>query len=133
MATGQGTVTINFGAFPGAQEASVTNANTLLNDGVTLSFRARLTPASDPLVEITNAPNGFVNVGAGKGMFGLRQAGSSGMIISFSLNNAVEDTGPSTTFNFGQAGLHMNGLNGDARSALGRGVFTTSCRSWQES
>src|SRR5207247_1517582 len=91
----------------------------VLNDGVTLTFRARLTPPSavDPLTELANAPNGFVNVSDGKGIFGIRQAGSSGMIISFSLNEAMEDTGTNTpAFNFGQAGLHMNDLNGDTRS-----------------
>src|SRR3954469_24277295 len=104
--------THNISADPG-----VTNANTLLNDGVTLSFRARLTPASDPLMELTNAPNGFVNANDGKGLFGIRQAGGSAMIISFSLNQAIDDTGPTTSFNFGSAGLHMNNLNGDVRSA----------------
>lgn len=109
-----------------SQEAAVTNANTLLNDGVTLSFRARLTPAppADPLTELTNAPNGFVNLSAGKGMFGIRQSGSSGMIISFSLNNAVEDTSTNATFNFGQAGLHMNTLNGNSGSAVDPGFGT---------
>jgi hypothetical protein len=33
------------------------------------------------------------------------------------LNNAVEDLTASSTFSFGQAGLHMNSLNGDIRSA----------------
>src|SRR5205814_114442 len=98
-----------------AQDLTVTNASTLLNDGVTLTFRTRLTPPTDPLLELTNAPNGFVNVNDGKGMFGIRQAGSSGMIISFSLNQAVEDLSTNTTFNFGQAGLHMNNLNGNVR------------------
>jgi uncharacterized repeat protein (TIGR01451 family) len=101
-----------------AQETTVTNAGTLLNDGVTLTFRARLTPPTDPLVELTNAPNGWVNNSDGKGIFGLRQSGSSGMIVGFSLNNAVEDTGTSTTYHFGQAGLHFNNLNGDTRSSF---------------
>src|SRR5437667_688410 len=99
-----------------AQDTSVTNGTTLLNDGVTLTFRARLTPPTDPLTELTNAPNGFVNINDGKGMFGIRQAGSSGMLISFSLNQAVEDLSTNASFNFGQAGLHMNNLNGDSRS-----------------
>src|SRR3954471_15045273 len=98
-------------------DPATTNANTFLNDGVTLSFRARLTPATDPLIELTNAPNGFVNVNDGKGMFGIRQAGGGGMIISFSLNQAIEDTAATTSFNFASAGLHMNNLNGDIRSA----------------
>src|ERR1051326_5873619 len=101
-----------------AQDTNVVNATNLLNDGVTLTFRARLTPPppADPLTELTNAPNGFVNVSDGKGMFGLRQAGSGGMLISFSLNEEVEDLSTNTSFNFTQSGLHMNNLNGDLRS-----------------
>lgn len=99
------------------RELPTASATSLLDNGVTLSFRARLTPASDPLVELTNAPNGFVNVLDGKGMFGVRQAGGNGMLISFSLHQASEDTSATAAFNFGQAGLHMNNLNGDARSA----------------
>jgi uncharacterized repeat protein (TIGR01451 family) len=100
-----------------AQETAVTNASTLLNDGVTLTFRARLTPSSDPLIELTNAPNGLVNYSDGKGMFGLRQAGGNGLLVSFSLSQASEDTNTTGSFNFAQAGLHVNNLNGDARSA----------------
>lgn len=100
-----------------AQDTAVTNAATLLNDGVTLTFRARLTPTNDPLLEITNAPNGHVNNTDGKGMFGLRQSGSSGMIISFSLGQAIEDTNATGNFTFAGAGLHMNNLNGNARNA----------------
>lgn len=99
-----------------ALDASVTNADTLLNDGVTLTFRARLTPPGDPWIELTNAPNGLVNNADGKGMFSIRQAGGGGMLIGFSLNQAVEDTSTSATFNFGQAGLHMNHLNGNFRT-----------------
>src|ERR1043166_1307017 len=132
VSTSNGIVTIEDAVSPGASgndnrrfyftrnissDPGVTNANTLMNDGVTLSFRARLTPASDPLIELTNAPNGFVNVNDGKGMFGIRQAGSNGMAISFSLNQATEDTALTTSFNFASAGLHMNSLNGDVRSA----------------
>ncbi len=103
-----------------AMDSSVTNVSSILNSGVTLSFRTRLTPPppGDPLTELTNAPNGYMNNTSGRGMFGIRQSGGSGMIISFSLNQAVEDLGASTSYNFNQAGLHMNGLNGNARSAL---------------
>lgn len=94
---------------------SVTNANTMLNDGVTFTFRARLTPLTDPLIELTNPPNGFINVADGKGMIGMRQSGNSGMIISFSLNMAAEDTNATTMYNFPAAGLHMNNLNGNVR------------------
>ena len=99
------------------QDTPVTNAASLLNDGVTLTFRARLTPADDPRLELTNAPNGWVNANGGKGIFGLRQ-GRDTNIISFSLNKAVEDTATNTTFNFGQAGLHMNNLNGATRTSF---------------
>src|SRR6185503_16267486 len=37
-------------------EPTVTNADTILSDGITLTFRARLTPPTDPLIELTNAP-----------------------------------------------------------------------------
>src|SRR5207249_6049929 len=42
-----------------AQESGVPNATMLLNDGVTLTFRARLTPPApaDPLTELSDAPN----------------------------------------------------------------------------
>lgn len=101
------------------QELSASAGDAILDNGVTLSFRARLTPPppADPLTELTNAPNGFVNVLDGKGMFGMRQAGANGLLISFSLGQAIEDTSVAGTFNFGQAGLHMNNLNGDLRSA----------------
>ena len=102
-----------------AQEPAVTNASTLLNDGVTLTFRARLTPGTDPFIELANAPNGFVNNSDGKGMFGMRmagQGGTNGQLISFSLAQAIEDTSPSSTYNFAQAGLHLNQLNGNTRT-----------------
>ncbi|HZO54831.1 MAG TPA: immunoglobulin domain-containing protein, partial [Bryobacteraceae bacterium] len=97
---------------------SLTNANTILSDGVTFTFRARLTPPppGDPLTELTNAPNGFINASDGKGMIGIRQVGSSGMIISFSLNMASEDTNATTLYDFPAAGLHMNNLNGNSRT-----------------
>ncbi len=101
----------------GLETAVVTNANTVLNDGITLTFRARLTPPTDPLLELTNAPNGWVNANDGKGMFGIRQSGGNGLLVSFSLNNALEDSSASATFSFNQPGLHMNNLNGNSRSA----------------
>ncbi len=99
-----------------ALDAATTNANTLLNDGVTLTFRARLTPPSDPLIQITNAPDGLVNNSDGKGMFGIRQTGDGGMLVGFSLHQSIEDITTTTTHNFGQAGLHMNHLNGSTRT-----------------
>jgi len=103
-----------------SQDGTVTNAATLLDDGVTMSFRARLTPPSptDPLTELATAPDGYVNVSDGKGMFGLRQSGGGGALISFTLNQAVEDRSTASTWNFGQAGLHMNSLNGNVTGSF---------------
>jgi len=98
-------------------EPTVTNATTLLNDGVTMTFRARLTPPTDPLLELSGVPSGLINNSDGKGMIGLRQAGAGGMILGFSLHQAVEDLNTTTTFSFAQAGLHMNNLNGDVRAS----------------
>jgi len=86
------------------QDPMVPDPDTVLDGGITLSFRARLTPPkpTDPLTELAAAPDGAVNSGDGRGMIGLRQSGGAGMILSFSLNRAVEDTGPGTTFNLGQ-------------------------------
>jgi len=100
-----------------ARESGVTNASTLLSDGVTLTFRARLTPPTDPLIEMSDAPNGWINNSDGKGVFGIRQSGGGGMAIAFSLNKAVEDLDAGSSFSFPQAGLHMNNLNGDTPSA----------------
>jgi hypothetical protein len=65
----------------------VAGAN-LLDQGVTLCFRARLTP-QDGKSEIT-MPNGYGIFSDGKGMFGIRQSSPS-ELISFSLVLADED------------------------------------------
>ncbi len=95
------------------RETSAATASTVLDNGITLSFRMRLTPPAptDPLTELAPAPNGGVNKDLGKGMIGVRQGGNGSGIISFSLNQALEDTSPTTTQNFGQSGLHMNNLS----------------------
>ncbi|MBN2508146.1 MAG: immunoglobulin domain-containing protein [Verrucomicrobia bacterium] len=102
------------------QDAQVAAPDSILNDGITLSFRARLTPAAptDPLTELAGAPNGAVNSGNGHGMIGIRQSAAPGMMLSFSLNQAVEDTSPTATYSFGQAGLHMNNLFGETPNAF---------------
>jgi hypothetical protein len=56
-----------------AQDAGVNNATTLLDDGVTITFRARLTPPTDPLLELAGVATGWVNNGDGKGIFGIHQ------------------------------------------------------------
>jgi uncharacterized repeat protein (TIGR01451 family) len=87
------------------------SALNLLDTGVTLSFRARLTP-TDAKSEIA-MPNGYGIFSDGKGMFGVRQSSPSS-IISFSLVRATEDSTPTASLNFTAAGLTMNRLNGDA-------------------
>lgn len=102
-----------------------------VNAGVTLYFRARITPSTDPLYELAPDPNGLPNGGygifnGGKGNFSVRQAGLSGGdsegIVSFSLVNATEDASPTSRLDFGASGLTMNRLNGDvATSAVDSG------------
>ncbi len=94
-----------------------------LDAGVTLYFRARLTPPTDAALELAPAPNGYGIFNGGKGMVSLRQAGPTGGtsegIVSFSLVNAIEDASPAAQLEFPQAGLTMNRLNGDeATSAV---------------
>ncbi len=89
-------------------------SSTILNDGATLNFRARVTTAG-PLDNLYPdggggiAPwpaggDGYLIHDGGKGNFGIKQA--AGGIVSFSLATAG-DTG-------GLAGLLMNNLNGTA-------------------
>jgi uncharacterized repeat protein (TIGR01451 family) len=93
--------------------------NAILNNGVTISFRARLTP-QDAKSEIP-MPNGWGIYSDGKGMFGVRQIGPSGGategLISFSLTQTANDANDTPTYNVGQPGLVMNRLNGDAPAA----------------
>jgi hypothetical protein len=70
------------------------NLNNMLDTGVTISFRARLTP-SDGKEEIT-LPNGYGIFSDGKGMFGVRQSNPSA-IISFSLVRQQEDSTPTSS------------------------------------
>ncbi|MGC8743684.1 MAG: fibronectin type III domain-containing protein [Verrucomicrobiia bacterium] len=90
--------------------------NNLLDSGVTISFRARLTPP-DGKEEIT-LPNGYGIFSDGKGMFGIRQSSPSSL-ISFSLVLQTEDSTPTSSLNFRGAGLTFNRLNGDAPSGSG--------------
>ena len=90
--------------------------NNLLDSGVTISFRARLTPPDDK-AEIP-LPNGYGIFSDGKGMFGVRQSNPSS-IISFSLVLQTEDSTPTSTLNFQSAGLTFNRLNGDAPAGSG--------------
>jgi len=88
----------------------------LLNAGVTLSFRTRLTPQSSELA----VPDGYGIFNDGKGHFGISQANPGAALISFSLVRAQEEIDSAgALFDFGSAGLTMNRLNGDVVSGGG--------------
>jgi hypothetical protein len=75
-------------------------ANNVLDTGVTLFFRTRLTPppgeinSGVPNADNSYLPNGYGIFSDGKGMFGIRQSNPSAL-ISFSLVRATEDFQPS--------------------------------------
>jgi hypothetical protein len=102
-----------------AQDSATTGASTILDTGITISFRARL-PISDPLAEIP-LPDGWGVFSDGKAHFNVHQYNGTHSIIGFSL---VRQTEPDNSFNFTDAGLTMNRLNGDAPS--GSGAVNTS-------
>ncbi|MGC8744821.1 MAG: PA14 domain-containing protein, partial [Verrucomicrobiia bacterium] len=89
---------------------------------VTITFRARLTPPTDPLLELPylrEAPNGYFNASDGKGMFSVRQSNPSS-IISFSLARSAEDrqdTDVGSQTQYPGWGLVMNNRNGTSPSA----------------
>ena len=99
---------------------SATAAKLLTN--VTLTFRARLTPPTDPLLELPylkQAPNGYFIDSDGKGMFSIRQSNPSS-IISFSLARSAEDkddTGSVAINSYPGWGLMMNNRNGTSAKA----------------
>jgi uncharacterized repeat protein (TIGR01451 family) len=98
-------------------DPGVTNPGRMLDDGLTLTFRARLTPSNiNPAADMI-LPNGFGIFKGGKGNFGFRQAGQPGIaapgLISFSLVQNVEDSSTSNSTIFPSSGLVMNRLNGD--------------------
>jgi hypothetical protein len=96
----------------------VSNPTTLLDDGVTLSFRARIptTPPLDPLYPANGGPSTWATAGYnihddGYGVFGIKQ-GTSGLgCICFSLAMDTDEGDISAN------GLTMNKLNGTAVSA----------------
>ena len=99
-----------------ANDPATTNASRILDGGITVSFRARLTqpdvvPASD---NPTNTfPDGWGLFSDGKAHFNVRESGTDSM-IGFSL---VQQTEPDNGFTFASAGLTMNRLNGDTPTA----------------
>jgi hypothetical protein len=99
-----------------ANDPATTNASRILDGGITISFRARLTqadvvPATD---NPTNTfPDGWGLFSDGKAHFNVRESGTDSM-IGFSL---VQQTEPDNGFTFASAGLTMNRLNGDTSNA----------------
>ncbi len=94
-----------------------TAADTILDDGITISFRARIS-TSGPLDQVhaggQPAPwpaggDGYVLHDAGKDVFGVRQS-TGDMLVSFALALASDDDEISVN------GLVMNDLNGNAPS-----------------
>lgn len=91
------------------QETPAGAAGNILDTGVTLYFRGRLTQPDIVPPGETPLPDGWGIFSGGKGHFGIRQSNPSS-IISFSL---VRQSEPDNSFNFPSAGLTMNRLNGD--------------------
>jgi len=98
---------------------------TFMDTGVTISFRARLTPDAALEGALTSANKGGTVGGDGKGMFGFRQ-NTGGKIVTFSLHTASpgEDGGPAPAF--AGAGLTLNKNVGDAApsGSVGNGSST---------
>ncbi|MDB6034054.1 MAG: Serine protease, subtilase family, partial [Verrucomicrobiales bacterium] len=98
----------------GLNDFGVTNASRILDNGVTLTFRARLTPGTIAPAAEMNLPNGYGIFDGGKGNFGVRQAGGANAgLISFSLVQRVEESETSSPIVFPSSGLVVNRLNGD--------------------
>jgi autotransporter-associated beta strand protein len=99
-----------------ANDAATTNAARIMDGGITIAFRARLTQADVvPATDITTNtfPDGWGLFSDGKAHFNVRSSGDDS-IVGFSL---VRQTEPDNGFTFPAAGLTMNRLNGDAPSA----------------
>ncbi len=94
-----------------AQEG-IANAGKILDNGITLTFRGRLTqPGIQPPAEFA-VPDGWGIFSDGKANFNIHQFdGTTHKIIGFSLVRASE---PDNGFVFNSAGLTYNRLNGDA-------------------
>ncbi len=95
-------------------DVDAATAGAILDDGVTISFRARI-PTSGPLDELTTGPypaegDGYVLHDGGKSIFGVRQS-TGDKIVSFALCLADDDNELE-----GKSGLTMNKLNGTSPS-----------------
>jgi hypothetical protein len=99
-----------------SRDAETTNAARILDNGITISFRARLTqPDIQPPSDTTGGlPDGYGIFSNGKANFNVRQRGVPSSIIGFSLVRASEPgNGVRGDFSFTSAGLTMNRLNGN--------------------
>jgi uncharacterized repeat protein (TIGR01451 family) len=111
-----------------ALDSATTNAEHILDNGVTIAFRARLTHQSvQPPPDNPGLPDGWGIFSDGKGHFNVHQSSVAGgvtnhSIIGFSLVRVSE---PDNGFNFAAAGLTMNRVNGNAPSG-GNAVDSTS-------
>ncbi|HEY2953072.1 MAG TPA: immunoglobulin domain-containing protein, partial [Verrucomicrobiae bacterium] len=101
-----------------SRDTATTNAGRIFDQGITLTFRTRLTqpgvfPASD---NPTNSlPDGYGIFSDGKANFNVRQRGADS-IIGFSL---VRSNEPDNTIAFTAPGLTMNSLRGNVPSGNG--------------
>jgi len=124
-----------------ANDTGVTNPDTVVTDGVTLSFRARVATAATGIIDpmhtaATGAENfgvahgtpwptegdGWLGHDGGKGVFGIREnSGNTDVtrpgrgVVSFNLTLA-DDLQSDHATPFGTTGLTMNSLNGTAPS-----------------
>ena len=93
--------------------------STFMDTGITISFRARLTPDAALEGALTAANKGGTVGSDGKGMFGFRQA-SGDRIVTFSLHTATDDGAPTPAFT--SAGLTLNKNVSDSPSgSVGNG------------
>ncbi len=104
-----------------AYEPTLSNPDTIVDSGITISFRARLTqPGIQPAAEIA-VPKGWGIFSGGKGMFGVHQlSGGQHTQIAFSLvtTNTLSANG-AVNYNFTTPGLTMNRLTTDTVGGAG--------------
>jgi hypothetical protein len=101
-----------------------TTSSNMVDTGITINFRARLTqPDIQPPAEIT-VPDGWGIFSGGKGHFGVHQLNAGAhRQISFSLVRASE---PDNSYNFTSAGLTMNRNDSDTAGGSGTSSSTNT-------
>lgn len=103
----------------------------ILDTGITLTFRARLSPPEiQPAAELSNLPRGWGIFSDGKGQFGAHEytynyftGANAHNQVSFSF---VTTNTPGPNFNFSAPGLTFNRNNGDTPSGGGAANSTTN-------